>query len=325
MDHWALLMIMDPEEPQLLQATSLSSISWRTHHACSPEAYMPADYWYCSCAADPPAPRSPAPASWPPEPEEPARAGAEEKGAAARGSGSDTLGFDAGGSDAEGAEADPDAEGADAEGADAAADAEAGTDAPPARPAEGVPEPVPFPTPSVRVPPTPSGAPRVPPSWLPSVVLTAPTALTLSGVRERSQPSAPSRATNAIRATSPAPMDLLPRGLLRREPGRAPPSVFAGSGAAATAGLRTVSEYPAAAAKARGRPSSERRKSPTSSAALPYLFSGFLANNPIARASIPSGTKGLRFLGGSGCSMTCFMAVASGPSASKGTAPVSIS
>src|SRR5215217_3540403 len=213
---------------------------------------MPADYWYCSCAADPPVPGSPAPASWPPEPEEPPRAGAEEKGAAARGSdtrGSETWGFDAGGSDAEGAEADPDAEGADAEGADADADAESGTDAPPARPAEGMPEGVPFPTPSVRVPPKPSGALRVPPSRLPSVVWTALTALTLSGVRERSQPSAPSRATNAIRATSPAPMDFLRRGLLRREPGRepgrAPPSVFAGSGAAATAGLRTVSEYPA--------------------------------------------------------------------------------
>src|SRR5215203_2797027 len=239
------------------------AVSWRRHHARSPETYMPADYWYCSCAADPPAlAGSPAPASRPPEPEEPARAGAEEKGAAARGSGSDTLGFDAGGSDAEGAEADPDAEGADAEGADADADAESGTDAPPARPAEGMPEPVPFPTPSVRVPPKPSGAPRVPPSWLPSVVWTALTALTLSGVRERSQPSAPSRATTAIRATSPAPMDLLRWGLLRREPGRAPPSVFAGSGAAATAWLRTVSEYPAAPAKARGRPSSDRRKSP---------------------------------------------------------------
>src|SRR5829696_4311284 len=303
MDHWALLMIKDPE-PHLLQAIPLPSISWRTHHAHSPETYMPADYLYCSCAADPASPVSPAPASCPPEPEEPPRAGAEEKGAAR---GSDTWGFDAGGSDATGSDAGgSDAEGAeagtDAEDADADADAEAGTDAPPARPAEGVPEPVPFPTLSPRVLPKPSGAPRVPPSWLPSVVWTALTALTLSGVRERSQPSAPSRATTAIRATSPAPMDLLRWGLLRREPGRAPPSVFAGGGAAPTAGLRTVSEYPAAPAKAGCSPSSERRRSPTSSAALPYLFSGFLANSPITRASIPSGTKGLRFLGGSGCS-----------------------
>src|SRR5215212_3868016 len=42
MDHWALLMIKDPEDPHLLQATPFPSISWRTHHACSPETYMPA-------------------------------------------------------------------------------------------------------------------------------------------------------------------------------------------------------------------------------------------------------------------------------------------
>src|SRR5215207_7346347 len=161
MDHWALLMIKDPEEPQLLQATSLSSISWRTHHACSPERYMSADYWYCSCAADPPAPRSLAPASWLPEPEEPPSTDAGDS--------------DAGGSDAEGAEADTDAEDADAD-----ADTEAGTDALPARPAEGMPGPVPFPTPSPRAPPKPSGAPRVWPSQPPSG-LVALTALTLSG------------------------------------------------------------------------------------------------------------------------------------------------
>jgi len=69
MDHWALLMIKD-QEPQLLQVTSLLSISWRRHPARSPETYIPADYWYCYCAADPASPVSPAPASWPPEPED---------------------------------------------------------------------------------------------------------------------------------------------------------------------------------------------------------------------------------------------------------------
>jgi hypothetical protein len=69
MDHWALLMIKD-QEPQLLQVTSLLSISWRRHPARSPETYIPADYWYCCCAADPASPVSPAPASWPPEPED---------------------------------------------------------------------------------------------------------------------------------------------------------------------------------------------------------------------------------------------------------------
>jgi hypothetical protein len=53
MDHWALLMMKDPEgEPQLSQATPLSSIRWRKHHARSPETYMLAHYRYCSCAAD---------------------------------------------------------------------------------------------------------------------------------------------------------------------------------------------------------------------------------------------------------------------------------
>ena len=42
MDHRALLMMKDPKEPQLWQASPLSSISWRTHPACPPETYMPA-------------------------------------------------------------------------------------------------------------------------------------------------------------------------------------------------------------------------------------------------------------------------------------------
>jgi hypothetical protein len=43
MDHWALLMMKDPE-PQSLQAAPLPSISRRRHHARSPETYMLADY-----------------------------------------------------------------------------------------------------------------------------------------------------------------------------------------------------------------------------------------------------------------------------------------
>jgi hypothetical protein len=49
MDHWALLMMKDPE-PQSLQETPLPIISRRRHHARSPETYMLADYWYSSCA-----------------------------------------------------------------------------------------------------------------------------------------------------------------------------------------------------------------------------------------------------------------------------------
>ena len=82
MDHWALLMIKDPEEPHSLQQTPLPCITRRRHHARSPETYMLADYWYCSCAADSPAPGFIVPAPWPPELEEPSGAGAEEKGAA---------------------------------------------------------------------------------------------------------------------------------------------------------------------------------------------------------------------------------------------------
>ena len=142
MDHWALLMMKDPE-PQLLQAVPLPTISQRRYHARYPETYMLADYWYCCCEADPASPVSPAPASWPPEPEEPPGTGTEEK-VAARGSSSDSWVFDAGGSDATGA----DATGSDPEGSEAAAKAgeaeAAGTDAPPARSALGMPEPVPF-------------------------------------------------------------------------------------------------------------------------------------------------------------------------------------
>jgi hypothetical protein len=82
MDHWALLIIKD-SEPHSLQANPLSSITRRRHHARSPETYMLADYWYCSCAADSPAPGFIVPAAWPPEPEEPSGAWDEEKGAAA--------------------------------------------------------------------------------------------------------------------------------------------------------------------------------------------------------------------------------------------------
>ena len=82
MDHWALLMMKDPE-PHSLQETPLPIISWRRHHALSPEMYMLAYYWYCSCPADSPPPGFIVPAPWLPEPEEPSSAGAKEKGAAA--------------------------------------------------------------------------------------------------------------------------------------------------------------------------------------------------------------------------------------------------
>jgi hypothetical protein len=82
MDHWALFMMKNPELHSL-QATPLPSISRRRHHARSPETYMRADYWYCSCAADSPPPGFIVPAPWPPEPAEPSGAWDEEKGAAA--------------------------------------------------------------------------------------------------------------------------------------------------------------------------------------------------------------------------------------------------
>ena len=43
MDHWPPLMIKDPE-PQLWQVNSFANISWRRHHARSPETFMPAGY-----------------------------------------------------------------------------------------------------------------------------------------------------------------------------------------------------------------------------------------------------------------------------------------
>jgi hypothetical protein len=43
MGHWTPLMIKDPE-PQLWQANSFASISWRRHDARSSETYMPAGY-----------------------------------------------------------------------------------------------------------------------------------------------------------------------------------------------------------------------------------------------------------------------------------------
>jgi hypothetical protein len=85
MVHWALSMIKDPEQAHSLQQTSLPSITRRRHQACSPEMYMLADYWYCSCAADSPAPGFIVPAPWSPEPEEPSGAWEEAEGSAAQG------------------------------------------------------------------------------------------------------------------------------------------------------------------------------------------------------------------------------------------------
>jgi hypothetical protein len=61
MDHWALLMMKDPEEPHLFQATSLSSISWHTHHARSQERYMPCRLLVLILRGGPTAPRFPCP------------------------------------------------------------------------------------------------------------------------------------------------------------------------------------------------------------------------------------------------------------------------
>ena len=43
MGHWTPLMIKD-QEPQLWQANSFATISWRRHDARSPETFMPAGY-----------------------------------------------------------------------------------------------------------------------------------------------------------------------------------------------------------------------------------------------------------------------------------------
>jgi hypothetical protein len=109
---------------------------------------MLADYWYCSCTADSPAPGFIDPAPWPPELEESSGAGEEAEG-------SSTQGPDACGSGAADAEADT-----DTGGADAGADAEVGTS-----------WPAPFLEPSSRAPTTPLGATKVPPSRTPSEIL----------------------------------------------------------------------------------------------------------------------------------------------------------
>src|SRR5215210_7348727 len=267
--------------------------------ARSPETYMLADYWYCSCAADSPSAGFIVPAPWPPEPEEPSGAweAAED---------STTQDPDACGSGAADAEADTEAGGAVA-GADVGADAEAGTS-----------WPVSFPEPSSRAPTKPLGGTLIAPSRPPSEIFSAPPVFNHSGYREeRSQPSPPSRVNSAASATSLIPTDLLRRGLLLGEP--------ASTDSGALLGSPSISGYPAAPAKARGNPSRARRKSSMSWAALGYRSLGSLVKIPITRVSIASGTEGLRFVGGSGGSVRCFMAVASGPSAANGTVPVSIS
>src|SRR5215217_1212187 len=302
-------MIMDPQQAHSLQQTPLPSITRRRYHARSPETYALADYWYCSCAADSPAPGFILPAPWPPEPEEPSGAGEEAEGSA-------TQGPDACGSCTADAEADTDAGGADAgadagadtdaAGADAGADAEAGTSGPAS-----------FPETSFRAPTKPLGATKVPPPRTPSEVLTAPTVFNPSRSRERSQPSPPSRVKSVASATSLIPTDLLRGGLLLGE--------SASTDSGAPLGSPSVPGYPAVPAKARGNPSCARRKSSISWAALEYRSSGSLVKSPITRASIASGIEALRIVGRSGGSVRCFMAVASGPSAANGTVPVSIS
>src|SRR5215204_5944762 len=253
-----------------------------------------ADYWYCSCAADSLAPGFSVPASCPPEPEEPS-------GAWEVAEGSSTHDPDACGSDSADVEAD-----AEAGDADAGEDAEAGTS-----------WLVPFPEPSSPAPTKPLGATKVPPSPPPSKLLTAPTVFNPSRSRERSQPSPPRRVKSAASAASLSPTDLLRRGLLLGE--------SASTDSGPLLGSLSASGYPAVSAKARGNPSRVRRKSSMSRAALGYRSLGSLLKSPITRASIASGTEGLRFLGESGRSVRCFMAVASGPSAANGTVPVSIS
>src|SRR5215211_2579298 len=198
-DHWALSMIMDPQQAHSLQQTPLPSITRRRHHARSPETYTLADYWYCSCAADSPALGFIVPAPWPPVPEEPSGA-AEE-----------TLGSPTQGSAAADAEADTDAGGA-------GADAEAGTS-----------WPAPFPEPSSRAPTKPLGATKVAPSHPPSELLTVPTAFNPSGCSERSKPSPPSRVKSVASATSLIPTDLFRRGLLLGEPASTDSGALLGS------------------------------------------------------------------------------------------------
>src|SRR3712207_3665536 len=125
-------------------------LSW---HAHSLETYALADYWYCSCVADSPAPGFSVPAPWPPEPEEPSGGWEEAEGSA-------TQGSDACGSGAADAEA-----ATEAGGVDAGADAEAGTSSWPAPCPEG----------SSPAPTKPLGATKVSPSLTTSKLLTAPT------------------------------------------------------------------------------------------------------------------------------------------------------
>jgi hypothetical protein len=129
MDHWALLMLKDPESRRTHCRKPLCPVSLGADTTLVlQQTYMLADYWYCSCAADSPAPGFIVPAAWPPEPVEPS--GAWEEGSATQGS--DACGFDAQGPDATGSgdggfgAADAEAD-SDAGGADAGADAEAGT------------------------------------------------------------------------------------------------------------------------------------------------------------------------------------------------------
>src|SRR5215218_10986667 len=263
---------------------------------------MLTDYcWYCSCADDsPPVPGFSVPAAWPPEPEEPSGTWEVAEGSSTQVP--DACGSDACRSGAADAEADT-----DAGGEDAGADAEAGTSS----------WLVPFPEPSSPAPTKPVGATRVPLSPPPSKLLTAPTLCNPSRSSERFQPSPPSNTKSPASATSLIPTDLLRGGLLLGE--------SASTDSGALLGSPSVSGYPASPAKARGNPSRARRKSSMSWAALGYRSSGSFVKSPITRASIASGTERLRSLGGRGGSMTCFMAVASAPSAANGTVPVSIS
>src|SRR5215208_6133209 len=289
----ALSMIMDPQQAHSLQQTPLPSITRRRYHARSPETYALADYWYCSCAADSPAPGFIVPAPWSPEPEGPSGAGEEAEGSA-------TQGPDACGSCTADAEADT-----DAGGEDVGADAEVGPS-----------WPVPFPESSSRAPTKALGATKVPPSRTPSELLTAPTVFSPSRSLERFQPSPPNRVKSAASATTLILTDLFRRGLLVGKP--------TSTDCGALLGSASISGY-AAPAKVRGNTFRARCKSSMSWAALGYRSSESLVKSPITRASIASGTEGLRFVGGSGSSMTCFMAVASGPSATNGTVQVSIS
>ena len=81
-----------------------------------------------------------------------------------------------------------------------------------------------------------------------------------------------------------------------------------------------------ATAKARGTPSRARRRSSMSWAALGgYRSSGSLLQEPHHQGIHRLRDRGVAPSGGSGTSVRCFMAVASAPSATNGTVPVSIS